>query len=69
MQQIFIEFEKVKQLVANTEPDVIKFTEGGVKAAATRVRKNMMEIKNLCSEIRKLVSEAKNDGTYKLGGK
>jgi hypothetical protein len=29
----------------------------------------MQEIKNLGGEIRKLISEAKNEGTYKLGGK
>lgn len=69
MQQILVEFEKMKQLVADSEADVKKFTEGGNKAAGTRVRKNMQEIKNLGGEIRKLISEAKNEGTYKLGGK
>jgi len=69
MQQILVEFEKMKQLVAASEADVKKFTEGGNKSAGTRVRKNMQEIKNLGGEIRKLISEAKNEGTYKLGGK
>lgn len=69
MQQIIIEFEKMKQLIAASEPDLTKFVEAGNKAAATRVRKNMQEIKNLGTEIRKLISEAKNEGTYKLGGK
>ena len=69
MQQIINEFEKMKQLIAESESDMKKFTESGNKAAGTRVRKNMQEIKNLGTEIRKLISEAKNDGTYKLGGK
>lgn len=69
MQQIINEFEKMKQLITESEADVKKFTEGGNKAAGTRVRKNMQEIKNLGGEIRKLISEVKNEGTYKLGGK
>ena len=69
MQQILMEFERIKQMVSVAEIDLHKFIDSGNKAAATRVRKAMMQVKNGAGEIRKLISDAKNDGAYKLGGK
>ncbi len=53
-------FEQLKQLVLATEEDARKFYQGGNKAAGTRVRKAMQEIKNLAQEIRAEVQDKKN---------
>jgi len=53
-------FEQLKQLVLSTEEDARKFYQGGNKAAGTRVRKAMQEIKNLAQEIRAEVQDKKN---------
>ncbi len=45
-------YEKIKQLIAEIEEDVHK-AEGGNKAAGTRVRKAMQDVKNTAQEIRK----------------
>lgn len=45
------EFDNLKQLVMEAEEDVRK-AEGGNKAAQTRVRKQMQDIKNLAQDIR-----------------
>lgn len=53
-------FEALKELIAATEADAEKFFEGGNAAAGTRVRKAMMEAKNLAQQIRTEVTEQKN---------
>lgn len=45
------EFDRLKNLVAQAEDDVMK-AEGGNKAAGTRVRKAMQDIKNAAQEVR-----------------
>jgi hypothetical protein len=45
------EFEKLKQLIAEIEEDIRK-AEGGNKAAGTRVRKQMQDIKNAAQDVR-----------------
>ena len=52
--------EKIKELVASAEADVSKFDEKGNKAAGTRVRQAMQELKKLAQEVRTEVQEAKN---------
>jgi len=52
------EFERLKQLVSSVEVDVKK-AEGGNKAAGTRVRKVMQEIKATAQEIRKKILEVR----------
>jgi len=42
------EYEKIKQLVAIIEEDVLKFSEKGNAAAGTRVRKGLQDIKRAC---------------------
>jgi Histone H1-like protein Hc1 len=49
-------YEKIKQLIAEIEEDVHK-AEGGNKAAGTRVRKAMQDVKNSAQEIRKEILE------------
>ncbi len=49
-------YEKIKQIIAEIEDDVHK-AEGGNKAAGTRVRKAMQDIKNTAQDIRKEILE------------
>ncbi len=53
-------FQKVKELVAAVEADVVKFYDNGNAAAGTRVRKGMQDLKNLAQVIRAEVTEKKN---------
>ena len=50
------EYEKLKELVAVAEDDII-MAEGGNKAAGTRVRKSMQDIKQAAQEVRIKVLE------------
>lgn len=45
------EFEQLKRLVAEAEEDIAK-AQGGNKAAGTRVRKTMQDIKNAAQTVR-----------------
>lgn len=54
------EYNQLKQLVADLEPDFVKFYDGGNKSAGTRLRKGLFEIRNLCQDIRKDIQEKKN---------
>jgi len=53
------EYEKIKQLVAAIEEDVLKFSEKGNAAAGTRVRKGLQDIKRACQEMRDAVQAQK----------
>ena len=52
------EYETLKRLVAEAEEDVQKAV-GGNKAAGTRVRKKMQEIKSAAQEVRKKILEGR----------
>ena len=52
-------FEELKAKVAEIEAEAEKFYDKGNKAAGTRLRKGLQEIKNLSQEIRINVSEMK----------
>jgi len=52
------EYETLKRLVTEAEEDVAK-AEGGNRAAGTRVRKKMQEIKSAAQEVRKKVLEGR----------
>ena len=52
------EYEKLKQLVTEAEDDVAK-AQGGNKAAGTRVRKKMQEIKSAAQDVRKKILEGR----------
>ncbi len=54
------QFESLKQFVAGLEEDFQKFYDKGNKAAGTRVRKSMQDLKKLAQEIRVDVQERKN---------
>lgn len=53
-------YEKMYALLNEVEDDIKKFDEKGNKAAGTRVRKTMQDIKKLAQEIRVEVQERKN---------
>jgi hypothetical protein len=55
-------FEELKALVAAAEADFNKFYAEGNKAAGTRVRAAMQELKNLAQTIRTEVQSIKNEG-------
>lgn len=53
------EYETLKRLVAEAEEDLQK-AEGGNKAAGTRVRKKMQEIKAAATDVRKKILEGRD---------
>ena len=53
-------FNAVKELIAALENDVAAFYDKGNKAAGTRVRVGMQQLKGLATDIRKEVTEKKN---------
>lgn len=59
------EYENLKRLVDEAADDVAKAT-GGNKAAGTRVRKKMQEIKSAAQEVRKKILEGR-DGSEEGG--
>lgn len=54
--------EQVKSLISELEPDMEKFYEKGNKAAGTRARKKLQEIKKVSQEIRLEIQDMKNTG-------
>jgi len=54
-------FKAVKELVASVENDVANFYEKGNKAAGTRLRNAMQQLKVIATDIRKEVTEKKNN--------
>jgi len=53
-------FDELQALVDSSEADFTKF-EGGNNVAGTRIRKVMLELRNLANTIRKEVQEEKNN--------
>ena len=53
------QYDTLKQLVAEVEEDMRK-AEGGNRAAGTRVRKQMMKIRETAQEIRKVILEGRD---------
>jgi predicted nucleic acid-binding Zn-ribbon protein len=58
---IMEEYEKLKRLVESAADDVAK-AQGGNKAAGTRVRKAMQDIKSTAQEVRKKILEVRSAG-------
>ena len=54
-------FADLKSFVDGLEDDFTKFYDKGNKAAGTRVRKAMQEIKSMAQDIRVEVQNKKND--------
>ena len=55
-------FDQLRELVMSLEDDFTKFYDKGNKAAGTRVRKGMQDLKVLAQEIRTEVQQMKNEG-------
>lgn len=55
-------YDQLKALVANAEADFTKFYGEGNKAAGTRVRAVMQELKNFAQTVRTEVQSIKNEG-------
>lgn len=53
-------YEELEALLESLKDDFQKFYDGGNKAAGTRIRKGMLELKDKSQEIRKEVQEIKN---------
>jgi hypothetical protein len=60
------EWESLKKMVTEAEDDVAKAL-GGNKAAGTRARKKMQEIKSAAQEVRKKILEGRGDGESEGG--
>jgi hypothetical protein len=54
--------DDVKNLMAELEEDLVKFYEKGNKAAGTRARKQLQDLKKLSQEIRLEIQDIKNKG-------
>jgi|TARA_B110000967_G_C18385207_1_gene317199 hypothetical protein len=52
--------DSITEVITNVQEDVTKFDEKGNKAAGTRVRKAMQQIKTLAQDVRVAVSAANN---------
>lgn len=55
-------YNKIKELVESAQTDVEKFYDKGNKAAGTRIRSAMQELKKLAQDVRVEVQEIKNQG-------
>ena len=53
------EFDQLKEMITSAEDDVQK-AEGGNKAAGTRVRKSMQDIKNAAQLVRTKILEKRS---------
>lgn len=54
-------YSQLTDLIADAEEDLMKFYEKENKAAGTRARKSMMELKKLAHEIRQEIQDIKNE--------
>ena len=53
-------YEELEALLESLKDDFKKFYDDGNKAAGTRVRKGMLDLRNKAQDIRKEVQEIKN---------
>jgi len=56
-------YNKMVELLNEVHEDVAKFYEKGNKAAGTRVRKAMQELKALAQDLRVDISKTKNNAS------
>ncbi len=54
--------DEIKNLVEEATEEMTKFYEKGNKAAGTRARKGLQELKKLAQEIRLEIQDIKNKG-------
>jgi len=56
---------EIQKVLDSVQEDVTKFYEKGNKAAGTRVRKAMQQIKSLAQDVRVDISDTNKKGTNK----
>lgn len=54
--------DDIKGIITGMEDDMVKFYEKGNKAAGTRARKSLQNLKKLSQEIRLEIQDIKNKG-------
>jgi hypothetical protein len=54
-------YSQLTDVLDDAEEDLMKFYEKGNKAAGTRARKSMMDLKKLAHEIRQEIQDIKNN--------
>ena len=54
-------YSQLNDVLDDAEEDLMKFYEKGNKAAGTRARKSLMELKKLAHEVRQEIQDIKND--------
>ncbi|SMO51545.1 histone H1 [Fodinibius sediminis] len=55
-------FDELKSIVNGVEEDMTKFYEKGNKAAGTRARKGLQQLRKLSQEVRLEIQDIKNNG-------
>jgi flagellar biosynthesis/type III secretory pathway protein FliH len=55
-------FDDIKNVIEGVEEDMNKFYEKGNKAAGTRARKGLQELRKLAQEVRLEIQDIKNKG-------
>lgn len=55
-------YERLKAIIAEAEDDIAK-AEGGNKAAGTRARKSLQDVRNLAQDIRKEILELRDQNS------
>lgn len=55
-------FEELKGIITGIEDDMVKFYEKGNKAAGTRARKGLQNLRKLSQEVRLEIQDIKNKG-------
>ena len=58
-------YKEIQNTVSSMETDFIKFYKDGNKAAGTRIRKALLEVKRLAQQVRVEVQELKNSASEK----
>lgn len=53
--------DEIKNLMTELEEDLVKFYDKGNKAAGTRARKQLQDLKKLSQEIRLEIQDMKNN--------
>lgn len=54
-------YTELTDVLEGAEEDLMKFYEKGNKAAGTRARKHLMELKKLAHEVRQEIQDIKNN--------
>jgi hypothetical protein len=54
-------YSQLNDVLDDAEEDLMKFYEKGNKAAGTRARKSLMELKKLAHEVRQEIQDIKNN--------